>query len=393
MKKLAIISTHPIQYYAPVFKLLQERNQIAIKVFYTWGKINSKKHDPGFDRLVEWDLPLLEGYAYEWMTNTSSRPGSHHFTGIKNPVLIEQITNFKPDALLVFGWCYQSHLLAMRHFKGKFPVYFRGDSTLHDEIFGLKAIIKKGLLKWVYKYVDRAFYVGNSNKQYFLNYGINEARLSFTPHAVDNARFAEDRLREAQDLRNKLGLQKNDILVLFAGKFEPKKAPLLLLEAFQELTVSNIHLLFAGNGVLEGKLKAAASNALSMSARIHFMDFQNQTQMPVLYQACDLFCLPSKGPGESWGLAINEAMACGKAILASDKVGCANDLVINYKNGLIFKSGNLIDLKEKLEHLVTSKIRLNEYGTQSKKIIQTWNFYEIASTIEKTLLNEYKTSW
>jgi glycosyltransferase involved in cell wall biosynthesis len=121
---------------------------------------------------------------------------------------------------------------------------------------------------------------------------------------------------------------------------------------------------------------------------IHFMDFQNQSSMPVIYQVCDLFCLPSKGPGETWGLAVNEAMACGKAVLVSDKVGCAIDLVKENQNGAIFKNENADDLISCLKTLTQSKSLLNEYGKRAEQIIQNWNFLKIAEAIENQLINE-----
>jgi len=136
--RLAIISTHPIQYYAPVFRLLNQQKNIDIKVFYTWGEAAKEKFDPGFGKKIEWDIPLLEDYPYEWVKNTSTDPGSHNFKGIVNSGLIGSITSWKADAILVFGWAYHGHLKVMRHFKNKIPVYFRGDSTLLDEQSGFK---------------------------------------------------------------------------------------------------------------------------------------------------------------------------------------------------------------------------------------------------------------
>jgi glycosyltransferase involved in cell wall biosynthesis len=107
--------------------------------------------------------------------------------------------------------------------------------------------------------------------------------------------------------------------------------------------------------------------------------------MPVMYQACDLFCLPSRGPGETWGLAVNEAMACKKAIVVSDKCGCAIDLV-TIENGIIFESGNISELKSALNLLLCgSRILLNEYGIRSGTIIKDWNFEHIALAIETKL--------
>jgi len=111
--------------------------------------------------------------------------------------------------------------------------------------------------------------------------------------------------------------------------------------------------------------------------------------MPVIYQACDLFCLPSKGPGETWGLAVNEAMACSKAVLVSDKCGCAIDLVQNEKNGAIFKSDSLTDLTSTLKKLTRDKHLLTNYGEFSNSIIQSWNFLNVAKAIEN--LNTYET--
>jgi glycosyltransferase involved in cell wall biosynthesis len=378
--RLAIITTHPIQYYAPVFKLLNEAQQVKVKVFYTWGEKAVEKFDPGFGKNIDWDIPLLQGYDYEWVKNTSTDPGSHHLKGIINPELIALINTWQPDALLVFGWAYHSHLKAIRHFKTVLPVYFRGDSTLLDIQKGFKALLRSVFLKWVYRHIDHAIYVGTNNKAYFKKYGLKDEQLSFAPHAVDNDRFTTDRIDEALKLRQKLGIPTGDVLILFAGKLEQKKSPLLLLDAFLALSKPNIHLLFVGNGIMEMPIKTKSSD----HKNIHFIDFQNQSFMPVVYQACDLFCLPSKGPGETWGLAVNEAMAAGKPVLVSDKVGCAIDLVIPGFTGDIFESENLSDITEKLRLLTNDKSQLKILGTNAKNKIAEWSFSkQVAAILNK----------
>jgi glycosyltransferase involved in cell wall biosynthesis len=384
--RLAIVTTHPVQYYAPVFKLLNDRGNIDIMVFYTWGPMSVRKYDPGFGTTIQWDIPLLEGYPITWLHNASSNPGTHNFRGIINPDLISKVKDWKPDAVLVFGWAWQSHLKAIRYFKGKIPVYFRGDSTLINNSKGLKRLVKYVFLNWVYRHVDHGFYVGSNNKAYLKEYGFNDVRLSFTPHAVDNERFAMDRQDEATALRENLGIRDNQILILFAGKFEGKKSPQDLLNAFLLLQRSDLHLLFAGEGHLARELKSAAKG----KPNVHFLNFQNQTFMPVLYQACDIFCLPSNGPNETWGLAVNEAMACSKPVLASDKIGCAVDLVKPGVNGTIFQGGNIEDLKRCLEQLTRSKSELKEMGRNSASIIKDWSFINIARAIEATLSQQYK---
>ncbi|MFD2873468.1 glycosyltransferase family 4 protein [Mucilaginibacter ximonensis] len=384
MKRLAIITTHPIQYYAPIFKLLHQRGQIAIKVFYTWGEASLHNYDPGFQQTIQWDMPLLEGYSFEWVQNTSANPGSHHYKGIITPYLNKQVENWNPDAVLVFGWAYKGHLSAMRYFSGKVPVFFRGDSTLLDKLAGIKSAVKKVFLKRVYSNVDCAFYVGINNRAYYKAYGLDDRQLIFAPHAVDNEKFSARRDQEILDLRNRFNLVDEDILILFAGKFEPKKNPLLLMEAFKKMTKAGVHLLFVGNGELENELKNKASGIVN----IHFMDFQNQSVMPVIYQAADLFCLPSAGPGETWGLSVNEAMAAGKAVLVSNLVGCAADLVRDGINGKIFKSGSVNELTNALQALTTTREALQKMGLQSAEIIKPWNFNAIAKAIEDRLTGQ-----
>lgn len=387
MKRLAIIVTHPIQYYVPVFQLLAK--VCHLKVLYTWGeKCLGLKYDPGFGKVIDWDVPLLTSYAYEFLENTAKDPGSHHGNGIVNPEIIQRVAAFDADAILIYGHSYQSHFKVMRHFKGKTPIWFRGDSTLLDEQSRLKDLAKKIYLKWVYSHVDKAFYVGTNNKAYFKKFGLKEEQLVFAPHAIDNERFAADRPTESLLLRQNLGLAEGDILILFAGKLEPKKNPELLAKAFvafnkeqgeksKEQRTKNkdkrtAHLLFVGNGILEESLKLKVKS--EKLKNIHFIDFQNQTQMPVVYLACDVFCLPSAGPGESWGLAINEAMAAGKAIIASDKVGCAIDLIKHGENGFIFPHQNQQQLADALQYFVDNPKAILTFGEKSKTIIQDWSF-------------------
>ncbi|WP_338767930.1 glycosyltransferase family 4 protein [Bernardetia sp. ABR2-2B] len=393
MKKLAIITTHPIQYYAPIFKLLSERATIEVCVFYTWGEDALKdKFDEGFGKKIEWDIPLLEGYKYQFLENIALDKGSHHFKGIDNPTIIEEIKNYNPDAILVFGWSYKSHLKVIRYFNNKIPIWFRGDSHLLDEISFPKKIARKLFLTWLYSHIDKAFFVGINNKNYYKQAGVSDKKLTFAPHAIDNSRFkpTNENIDLAQQWRKKLGIKENEVVWLFAGKFEPKKSPLLLLEAFIQKQSKNgkqdkhkEHLIYLGNGELENELKQKSESYQN----IHFLPFQNQSKMPIVYLLCDIFVLPSKGAGETWGLAINEAMAAKKAVIASTKVGCAVDLVQpeekNNQNGFVFQSENVESLKEAMNKINSQK-QAKDMGEKSYQIIQNWSFEKIAKTIENS---------
>lgn len=387
MQKIAIISTHPIQYNAPFFRLLCQRKNILIKVFYTWSQSEQGlKFDPGFGKEIAWDIPLLEGYDYCFVNNISTYPGSHQFRGIDNPTLISEIENWCANAILVYGWSFKSHFKAMRYFKGKVPVLFRGDSTLLDKQTFIKKTIRRIALKFVYSKIDIALYAGNANKAYFLANGVVEHKLVFMPHAIDNERFAvsEKNITNAKEIRKKLKIPNDALVFLFAGKLEPKKQPDLLAKVFCEIENNESHLIIAGNGVLENLLKANFSNKFN----IHFIDFQNQQTMPALYATCDVFVLPSKGPSETWGLSINEAMAAGKPVIVSNACGAAYDLLVEGKTGFVFEKFDSKKLKEYLEYVLVNREKLKTMSIEVCKKISFYNYINDCIAIENLFLNK-----
>ncbi len=379
--KLAIITTHPIQYYAPVFAKLALQKNMEVKVFYTWEK-EAAKFDRDFGKEVEWDIPLLDGYDHTFVGNNNNT--GRGFWDVKNPSLIADIKAWDATAVLVIGWNCRSHLKAMIHFKGRIPVLFRGDSTLLDETNGIKQQARRVFLKWIYRHIDFALYVGTANKNYFLKHGLKEKQLVFTAHAVDNNRFSQLTYEQKIFIKNtqqSLGIVADDITIVYCGKLLAKKNPLLLAQAVKNLNNKKLHLIFVGDGVLQQELK----ESINGFERMHLLPFQNQTTMPAIYRLGQIFCLPSAGPGETWGLAVNEAMACGRAVLVSDKVGCAVDLVQDGVNGHNFASNNINDLQHKINSMISNPDALAAMGKVSEKIITNWNFDAIASAIKKCL--------
>lgn len=380
-RKLAIISTHPIQYYAPVFRVLAASTEIDLRIFYTWSQAATDTvFDPGFGTEVKWDIPLLDGYEYQFVRNVAERPGLDHFAGLNNPTLMEEIESWRPDAVLVYTWNSRSHLQALRYFKGRLPVLFRGDSTLLDRRTWWRSLLRRIFLRWVYSHVDIAIAVGTNNRAYFAWCGLPPERIALAPHSIDTVRFAagaagHDSL--AMEWRRKLDLNPGAVVILYAGKLQPKKNPALLLDAFSTLKDGS-HLVFVGNGELEAELKRKAETI----GNVHFMPFQNQSVMPAVYRLGDVFVLPSQGPEETWGLALNEAMASGRAVIASTKVGGACDLIRPGENGWIFESGERSALEDVLRRAVKSgRSGLHAMGAAAQASSVHWSTEESARRI------------
>ena len=383
--RLAIIATHPIQYYAPLFRLMSDRGLVESHVFYGWsGAAFGAVRDRGFGRDVEWDIPLLEGYNSTFVPNESSDPGTHHWNGIRSSRLLPLLREWQPDAVLLYGWNYHSHLMLMRAMHGSLPVLLRGDSTLLDERVGLRMLLRRAFLRGVYRHVDLGLYVGTHNREYFRRHGLDDSQLRWAPHSVDNDRFSDTSGRldlEAQQWRRRLGIGADERTVLFAGKLEPKKAPDLLLRAFLERSAKDEHILIVGTGILESELKRQAARC----ERVHFLGFQNQSVMPVVYRLGDVFALPSRGPGETWGLAVNEAMASGRPVIVSDRVGCAPDLVAGEESGLIFASDDVGALGSSLVRLMRDLALSRQMGRVAKERIGEWTFTAQAEAIEEAV--------
>lgn len=348
--RLAIIVSHPVQYYVPLYKALATRNDVEVKLFFTWHAGQKATYDQGFQQPIAWDIPLTDGYDWELVQNLSRNPGTHHFFGLRNPTLMSRIAQWRPDVVHITGWPYASHLLTMRAcYKKGIPVIFRGDSHLLDGT-GMwpKGFVKKEVLRRVFSWPSLCLYVGNANRQYYKHFGVEEARLAYCPHSIDVKKFTDycgHFEAAASRWKRSLGLAEKKIL-LFAGKFEAKKQPLELIQAFEKLEDDSWALVMVGSGELEEEIKRKVSG----NRRYRVLPFANQSEMPVIYRLADVFILPSAW-GETWGLSVNEALACARPVIVSEKVGCAAE-VVEASCGWRFVGGEegLIDCLKTVTH-------------------------------------------
>lgn len=386
MTRIAILTTHPIQYNAPMFARLAARPGLEVMVFYTWSQSQEgATFDPDFNRTIAWDIPLLEGYGHRFVENHSRRPGSDHFRGMENPTLLRDIKEWAPDVLIVYSWCFRSHLACLRYFNGRVPILFRGDSTLLDERPGFKRFVRRSFLTWVYRHIDIALSVGYNNQAYYLAHGIRPAQLVAAPHAVDNDRFRADderRTAAARERRRTLGIGDDKNVLLFAGKLEAKKDPAFLVRLAARLKDPSFCFLIVGNGHLEKELKASAAQ----DDRIRFMGFQNQQAMPEVYRMADVLVLPSRW-NETWGLAVNEAMACGRPVIVSDRVGCAPDLVEQGETGWVFPADGEPESKVAIWLQEAAEVpgRLADMGIKASRKVEDYSIGRLIEGIERAI--------
>ena len=215
-------------------------------------------------------------------------------------------------------------------------------------------------------------YIGEANRQFYLEQGIGKERLAPAPYCVDNSRFAAAAAAarpERHRIREEWGIPTEAFCFLFAGKFIAKKRPFDLIEAARRLQHAlqgkKIHLLWVGTGELGGELRQAchahfdaekgergnAPNGRN-GPNASFVGFLNQSEISRAYVAADCLVLPSDAK-ETWGLVVNEAMASGLPCIVSNACGCVEDLVEPIRPDLSYPVGDITALERAMAAAIT----------------------------------------
>lgn len=346
--RLAIVCSHPVQYYAPWFRYLARNLRAEVRIFYLWNPAADPRHrDPDFAQPVRWDTDLHSGYDHEFVPNKARRPGTSRFSGLYNPGLVGRLRAWRPSVVLQLGYGWRTPLRLTATWRDC-PLVLRGDSHDLDRGATLRNRCRAIALRLLFRRYAAFASVGTANRRHYLQHGVDPVRIHHVPHCVDNAVFAAgaaDAAGAAGRWRAELGIPPQHRLVLFLGKFIPKKRPDLLIRAFTRAHLPDTMLLLVGSGPLGESLRAAAAGLDS----VRFAPFQNQGAIPRTFAAADLLVLPSEGPGETWGLVVNEAMAAGLPCLVSTHVGCREDLISEGATGWSFPAGDETALAHALQ--------------------------------------------
>ena len=209
--------------------------------------------------------------------------------------------------------------------------------------------------------------MGSANRRLYEGYGVPPTAIRSAPYCVDNDRFAAQAAElfpQRAELRRRWHIPDEAFCVLFCGKFIAKKRPLEMLQALDMIGPKlddgrPVHVLFVGSGELGGALRTScrvvfdadspnSANPTDGGPAASFAGFMNQSQIAAAYVAADLLVLPSDF-GETWGLVVNEAMACGTPAAVSDQCGCAEDLPAHLAPELVFHCGAADDMARAIQ--------------------------------------------
>lgn len=381
--RLAWLATHPIQYQAPLLRAIDQCPDIDLTALFFSNFSTRGFIDQGFGRIIEWDTPLLEGYRYEFLPGNGKQVRGIQTFQPRVRGLSERLNRRYFDAVLIQGWQHYGMVKAAWLAKrAGLRVLMRCEATDHVAASeGLKRWVRERVVRFLLNRVDVCLAIGTHNRNFYRTRNIPMEHIVAMPYCVDNDHFrAKAQATNIQALRADLLLSDERPVILYASKLMARKYADVLLEAYRRLPEPRPYLLFVGDGELRAGLEQTVN--IHGLDDVRFLGFRNQNELPAFYALADIFVLPSVN--ETWGLVINEAMNAGCAIIATDQVGSAADLVQNEKNGFVIPAQDVIALTESLRACMERE-RFRHMGQKSLSIIKHWGIKETIQGLRRAL--------
>ena len=379
--RLMVLTSHPIQYQAPLFRRLAEHPRVDLTVYFCSDQGLAVSRDPEFGVSFKWDRPLLEGYSSRFLANVSPFRASTGLWRAINPGVVSHLWRGNFDAVLVHGYALATNWLGFAAARlRRTPILLHGETFERDPgQSGPRRWAKRAALGALFRQVAAFLPIGSKSVEFYESFGVSRERMFLTPYSVDNDFFIAEaeRLTGRRDaLKAELGIARDVPVCLYLSKLIPRKRPMDCLQAFEPLQ-DRAALVFVGDGerrpALEGYVRDRGIR------NVHFMGFRNQSELSRFYALADVFLLPSAF--ETWGLVVNEAMCFGLPVVVADGAACSFDLVRDGENGYVVPTGDVATLAGRLETLVGDSELRRRMGRRSSEMIATWGHRECVDGI------------
>ncbi len=373
--RVLLLASHPTQYSTPTFQLMARDPRLEIQVAYCSLQGAKGGYDPGFDREITWDIPLLDGYPWTELLNRSRRPGLERFWGLVNPGVWKLIRTGEFDAVVIYtGYVYATFWIAVAAAKTNGTAVLFGTDS-HElaprNSRSWKTAVKRLLWPRLFGLADVAIVPSSGGVELMRSLGLPDDRIVLTPYVVDNDRWTHAATRvDRTAVRTRFGIPGDAVAVAFSAKLQPWKRPLDLLRAFVRADVDSSYLLFAGEGPLRVQLEREIC-ALGLSERVRLLGFVNQSALPEVYRAADVLVLSSQY--EPFGVVVNEAMLCGCVPVVTDHVGARFDLIEDGRTGFVYPAGDVEKLADVLRSLLCDSERRARIRAAAREKIASWS--------------------
>ena len=361
MKRRVLVITELIApYRIPVFNALAQERDVDLHVIFLSRTDFSTRQWRVYEEEIR--------FSYEVLPCWRRRLGKYNL--LFNRGLSRALNEVMPEVVVCGGYNYLASWQALHWAKRHgVPFLLWSESTSNDRRRRRVAIeiLKK-------KFVENCngFVVpGTAAHDYLITLGIADDRIFVAPNAVDLALFkAAEAGVEAMQAETRARLVLPPRYFLFVGRLVQAKGVLDLLNAYEQLPAKlreEVGLVFAGDGPMRSELEARARNIYP--GVVHFAGFVHRDDLPAYYTLAECLVLPTHS--DTWGLVVNEAMACGLPIICSRVAGCAADLVRD--NGWLIPPENLDELAAAMEQAATNESLRGEMSAKSREIARNYS--------------------
>jgi glycosyltransferase involved in cell wall biosynthesis len=361
MKRRLVILTELIApYRIPVFNALAQRPEIDLHVIFFSRTDSITRKWRVYDEEIR--------FSYEVLPSWRKRVGKYNV--LLNHGLNQALSVASADVIVCGGYNYVSSWQALRWAKRhSTPFLLWSESTSYDSRAG-HAMLELLKRKFV-ESCDGFVVPGKSACEYLENFGVPRQKVFLAPNAVDIGLFSASKahVREHQkELRAQLVLPER--YFLFVGRLVRAKGVLDLLEAYATLAPAmreQFGLVFAGDGPMRSELESRAREIYQGS--VHFAGFVHRDSLPAYYTLAECLVLPTLS--DTWGMVVNEAMACGLPVICTRVAGCAADLIRG--NGRIVSPGSRAELVTAMKEIADDAGLRGRMAAESQELIQSYS--------------------
>ena len=354
-KRLAVVVSHPIQYFAPLYRALAAEPSLDFHVLFASRIGLDETFDPDMGAPVAWAMDLTGGYSHEFLPE-AARIDRVSFRGVDNPSVAAALRRFAPNAVILHGYAMVTMLraLAWCRVHGAKTILI-SDSSSHGAPAGPRRWAKTMIAPLLLRQYRAALTMSERGERHLASLGYPSDRMFRTPVMIDAGFWSarRERARRRAEERTRLGLAEDALVLLYAGKLHPRKRVFDALRALEALKneqsgAGAVTLLIAGDGV---EYEALRRYATDRALDVRMLGFVNVDALPQLYAAADALIHPAER--EQYGMVALEAAVVGLPLILSDRIGAvgATSIARPDVNALVYPCADIDALSRAIRSL------------------------------------------
>jgi glycosyltransferase involved in cell wall biosynthesis len=361
--RVVVVSPEPTPYRSPLFDRVAERPEVDLTVVYAAQTVAGRT----------WEVvPKHRAIVLDGVRVPGVRPLLRHDYPV-TPGLFRVLREARPDVVVAHGWSTFPAQGAIAWSRSHHVPYLLLVSS-HDAVERAwwRRAVRRPVVPAIAKGAWGAFALGTLSRDSLVANGVSAERVRLFANTIDVGTVAAraDELASSREaLRAGLGLEPGDVAVLSAGRLVPEKGLDVLVRAVAAAGDPRLALVVAGEGPERERLETLAGE---LGVRLRLAGDLAWERLLEAYVAADVFALLSLW--EPWGVVVNEAAACGKPLVLSDRVGAAADLLRDGENGAVVPAGDVAAAGAALARLAANgDLRLTQ-GARSLELVQGWGY-------------------